>query len=70
MSEQPEPTEFERPWEPEPDSDGDDWDGVPPETCWHCFGEGGFHDCGEDCCPCADPELNVICEECNGTGRL
>lgn len=40
------------------------------ETCWHCFGEGGFHDCGDDCCPCAEPELNVTCEECKGTGRI
>lgn len=59
------------PWEDEPDNDDDafaeygDWD-----TCWHCHGEGGFHDCGEDCCPCADPELNETCPECDGTGRI
>lgn len=39
------------------------------ETCWQCGGEGGFHDCGEDCCPCLDPDLNETCEECNGRGR-
>lgn len=26
------------------------------------------HDCGEDCCPCLEPEENVICETCNGAG--
>lgn len=59
------------PWEDEPDNDDDafadhgQWD-----TCWHCHGDGGFHDCGEDCCPCADPEPNVTCPECDGTGRI
>lgn len=40
------------------------------ESCWHCHGEGGFHDCGEDCCPCLDAEgdLNETCEGCNGHG--
>jgi hypothetical protein len=40
------------------------------EQCWNCHGEGGFHDCGEDCCPCLHPELdlNEVCEECNGVG--
>lgn len=29
-------------------------------SCWKCMGDGGWHDCGEDCCCCADPEeLNV-----------
>ncbi len=37
--------------------------------CWHCQGEGGFHDCGEDCCPCLNKEeITVDCEECNGEG--
>jgi hypothetical protein len=39
------------------------------ETCWQCYGEGGFHDCGEDCCPCAEPELNEECNICAGRGR-
>ncbi len=37
-------------------------------SCCHCWGEGGFHDCGEDCCPCAYPEINVDCEICDGDG--
>ncbi len=37
--------------------------------CWHCQGEGGFHDCGEDCCMCFDKEeITIDCEECNGEG--
>lgn len=38
--------------------------------CWNCFGDGGFHDCGEDCCPCLHPEadLNETCQECDGEG--
>jgi len=34
--------------------------------CGEC--EDGFshHDCGEDCCPCADPEPNVQCDHCSG----
>lgn len=39
------------------------------ETCWQCHGEGGFHDCGEDCCCCLEPELNEECSECKGRGR-
>jgi hypothetical protein len=38
------------------------------EQCWQCHGEGGFHDCGEDCCPCLEPDLNETCEECGGRG--
>lgn len=37
--------------------------------CWNCGGTGYTgHDCGEDCCCCADPEDNVICEICDGEG--
>jgi hypothetical protein len=40
------------------------------EQCWYCHGEGGFHDCGEDCCPCLDKdEITEDCCECDGTGR-
>ncbi len=41
------------------------------ESCWYCMGAGGFHDCGEDCCPCADPDddLNEDCPECDGQGE-
>jgi hypothetical protein len=50
------------------DSDNDIGDGV---DCWHCFGEGGFHDCGEDTCCCADPdEITEPCPECGGSGVL
>jgi hypothetical protein len=39
-------------------------------TCWDCGGEGGYHDCGEDCCSCLDPENDMECETCGGTGEL
>lgn len=39
-------------------------------SCWQCFGEGGFHDCGEDCCPCLEPDLNEPCDECGGEGFI
>lgn len=38
--------------------------------CWDCGGEGfgdEFHDCGEDCCCCLDPEPGE-CPECHGEG--
>lgn len=39
------------------------------ETCWMCHGEGGWHDCGEDCCPCLDKdEITVDCDMCAGEG--
>jgi hypothetical protein len=40
------------------------------ETCWQCGGAGGFHDCGEDCCSCLEPELdlNQTCDICGGKG--
>lgn len=37
--------------------------------CDNCGGIGlSGHDCGEDCCVCADPEPNVPCEYCRGYG--
>jgi hypothetical protein len=37
--------------------------------CWACFGAGGHHDCGEDCCCCLDrEEITRDCDECNGEG--
>lgn len=37
--------------------------------CWNCGGEGySYHDCGEDCCCCLNPEDNVICDICDGAG--
>lgn len=38
-------------------------------SCWHCHGDGGWHDCGEDCCCCADPEPNEECPVCDGRGE-
>jgi len=39
------------------------------ESCWQCHGEGGFHDCGEDCCMCLDKEeITEDCDECDGEG--
>ncbi len=37
--------------------------------CHHCIGDGGFHECGDDCCACEDPEINEICPECDGEGE-
>ncbi len=40
-----------------------------PVNCWQCHGEGGWHDCGEDCCPCLDKEeIDERCDECDGKG--
>jgi len=38
--------------------------------CYSCGGEGDEHDCGEDCCCCAEPEVDdrVTCDECQGAG--
>lgn len=38
--------------------------------CQTCGGEGlDGHDCGEDCCCCADPdEPNLVCGTCQGEG--
>lgn len=41
------------------------------EECPNCGGEGvTSHDCGEDCCCCADPEDNVPCDACKGDGTF
>jgi hypothetical protein len=57
-----------------PPRDGRDWDcqcarcgsSMQRMSCSDC--EDGFvdHDCGEDCCCCADPEPNVVCGTCGG----
>jgi hypothetical protein len=36
--------------------------------CWNCDEGYTGHDCGEDCCCCADPEDNVRCDICRGKG--
>lgn len=38
------------------------------EECEQCDEGLNGHDCGEDCCCCADPEENVRCGFCRGRG--
>ena len=38
------------------------------EVCVHCVDGFTGHDCGEDCCSCANPEDNVTCDICEGVG--
>lgn len=38
--------------------------------CGNCDDGYVGHDCGEDCCCCADPEDNVACEICHGNGTI
>lgn len=59
------------------DLDTDDpYDDEDPDDCWYCHGNGGFHDCGEDCCPClyhdGEPEDVdwFVCPECHGRSGL
>jgi hypothetical protein len=36
------------------------------EPCSNCGGTGySHHNCGEDCCSCAEPEDNVPCDWCS-----
>jgi hypothetical protein len=46
-----------------------------PESCWHCAGAGGHHDCGEDSCCCLHPDDEESddwwsCDTCLGSGEL
>ena len=44
-------------------------DGNGTVECWQCHGDGGWHDCGEDTCPCVDQdEMTETCDECGGRG--
>ena len=36
--------------------------------CDSCEEGLSYHDCGEDCCNCIDPQPNVICDNCEGNG--
>lgn len=36
--------------------------------CEYCEDGIDGHDCGEDCCSCADPEPNLPCGFCDGVG--
>lgn len=49
----------------------DDYPSDDEEYCSRCDGNGFYHDCGEDTCCCADPEVDdlVVCPDCQGTGR-
>ena len=38
------------------------------EECYNCEEGYSYHDCGEDCCACIDPQPNVICDICHGKG--
>ena len=58
----------EKPKEPTPHAS---WcDGTGSTTCWDCGGEGGYHDCSDDCCPHLDPELETDCQTCGGHGEI
>ena len=46
-------------------------DGNGRTECWDCGGQGGFHDCGEDCCACVNPEeVTEDCVTCGGHGFI
>ena len=34
--------------------------------CENCDDGYDGHDCGEDCCACAEPEENMLCQICDG----
>lgn len=36
--------------------------------CWNCEDGYSHHDCGDDCCVCAELEDNVRCDICEGKG--
>ena len=38
------------------------------ELCEYCEDGLDGHDCGEDCCCCLNPEENVVCQYCLGSG--
>lgn len=41
------------------------------EFCPCCGGDGAQgHDCGEDSCCCIQPEENMPCQNCFGTGTV
>lgn len=49
----------------------DDCDGNGTIPCWECGGVGGYHNCGEDTCSCADDgELTQECVTCEGRGFI
>lgn len=47
----------------------DEREHVDMEECDACGGDGvSGHDCGEDTCCCLNPDDNITCQTCNGTG--
>lgn len=57
-----------------PDLDDNFAGGDERDACDRCGGAGGYHDCGEDTCPCADPGGPddpdwITCEDCGGSGH-
>jgi hypothetical protein len=54
------------------DDDYDDWPDESAEDCYDCGGDGLVHDCGEDTCCCARPDIDdlVECSTCGGSGVL
>jgi hypothetical protein len=61
---------------PHPPADGRDWDcqcarcgsSCYYRDCWNCEDGYSHHNCGDDCCCCAFPEPNVVCDICDGDG--
>jgi hypothetical protein len=59
-----------------PPQDGREWDcqcarcgsSTAWEDCANCEDGYSHHDCGEDCCCCASPWPNVVCDWCSGRG--
>ena len=57
------------------DDAGYEFDRDDDNTCQRCGGDGGYHDCGDDTCCCADPldedsDDWLTCEECGGSGYV
>ncbi len=53
------------------ENDQEIYDKEGEEDCLHCGGSGfTHHDCGEDTCPCLEPENNVPCNVCNPHERV
>ncbi len=61
------------PESPEPDYGDPDSPEYPTRAaCEACGGDGlsREHECGEDTCCCMNPEPNVPCDECGGSGEV
>ena len=59
------------PFEEEADAQDQDDGFEDDDSCPNCHGEGGFHDCGEDCCACLNKEeITEVCPVCKGSGNM